>query len=115
MIPAPRVFLRTERVDVDGAPGWAQLVGMVLFLRPPRLDGAACRRAVPLHDCDGATATDPRVKRAQRMCATECPALADCRRWYLALPRDRRPHGVTAGYFRPSRTPRSDIEERTTR
>ncbi len=72
----------------------------------PALPGARCRgrsalfeRTVGEHRMTGRltkTEVDDARSEALRICAA-CPARADCRAWFGALPVSRRPRGVVAG------------------
>jgi hypothetical protein len=65
----------------------------------PDLHGAAC---VDHRDLFDAAATRGGVKfypQAIQVCES-CPALGPCRQWVGALPRTRRPFGVTAATIR---------------
>ncbi|HSS24738.1 MAG TPA: hypothetical protein VLL82_10130 [Mycobacterium sp.] len=78
----------------------AQLIATVVTT--PDLPGAACVDHLDVFDACVDRGATFAYDQAIQICASQCPALAACSRWYHSLPDRKRPYGVTAGQIRRS-------------
>jgi hypothetical protein len=83
-------------------PGWVELLREILWQTEKLADPACQGRHVLFDPAEpGEHYHDVEYRRgaAVRVCETQCSTstFKECERWFLSLPRSRRPAGVCAG------------------